>query len=77
MLHTLHSTNNSVLTDTIRASLVAQTGKESAYNMKDLGSSPGLQKSPGGEHGNPLYSFFLKNPHGQKNLVGYSLWGHK
>ena len=66
-----------MLTDTIRASLVAQTGKESAYNMKDLGSSPGLQKSPGGEHGNPLYYSFLKNPHGQKNLVGYSLWGHK
>ena len=29
-------------------------GKESAYNMGDLGSIPGLGKSPGGGHDNPL-----------------------
>ena len=28
--------------------------KESAYNMGDLGSIPGLGKSPGGGHDNPL-----------------------
>ena len=66
-----------MLTDAIWAYLVAQTGKESACNMEDLDSSPGLQSSPGGGLGNPLYYSFLKNPHGQKNLVGYSLWGHK
>ena len=66
-----------MITDTIWASLVAQTGKESACNMEDLDLSPRLQRSPGGGHGNPLYYSFLKNPHGQKNLVGYSLWGHK
>ena len=29
-------------------------GKESAYNVGDLGSIPGLGRSPGGKHGNPL-----------------------
>ena len=29
-------------------------GKESACNAGDPGSIPGLEKSPGGEHGNPL-----------------------
>ena len=29
-------------------------GKESAYNVEDLGSIPGLGRSPAGGHGNPL-----------------------
>ena len=29
-------------------------GKESACNVEDLGSIPGLGRSPGGQHGNPL-----------------------
>ena len=29
-------------------------GKESAWNAGDLGSIPGLGRSPGGGHGNPL-----------------------
>ena len=29
-------------------------GKESKYNVGDLGSIPGLERSPGGGHGNPL-----------------------
>ena len=29
-------------------------GKESACNAGDLGSIPGLERSPGGGHGNPL-----------------------
>ena len=29
-------------------------GKESAHNAGDLGSIPGLGRSPGGRHGNPL-----------------------
>ena len=29
-------------------------GKESACNVGDLGSIPGLGRSPGGGHGNPL-----------------------
>ena len=44
--------------------------------MRDLGSIPGLGRSPGGGHGNPLQYSCLENPHGQ-SLVGYSPWGHK
>ena len=38
---------------------------------------PGLGRSPGGGHGNPLQFSCLENPHGQRSLVGYSLGGHK
>ena len=37
-------------------------GKESACNVGDLGSIPGLGRSPGGGHGNPLQYSCLKNP---------------
>ena len=43
----------------------------------DLGSIPGLGRSPGGEHGNPLQYSCLENPHGQRSLVGYSPRCHK
>ena len=52
-------------------------GKDSACNVRDLGSTPGLGRSPGGAHGNPLQCSCLENPHGQRSLVGYSLWRHK
>ena len=47
-------------------------GKESTCNEGDLGSIPGLGRSPRGGHGNPLQSSCLENPHGQRSLVGYS-----
>ena len=37
----------------------------------------GLGRSPGGGHGNPLQYICLKNPQGQRRLVGYIPWGHK
>ena len=43
----------------------------SEADVSDEGSIPGLGRSPGGGHGNPL----LENPHGQRCLVGYSPWG--
>ena len=52
-------------------------GKESACNAGDLGSLPGLGRSPGGGHGNPLQDSCLESPHVQKSLVGYSPWGCK
>ena len=52
-------------------------GKESACNAGDLGSIPGLGRSPGGAHGNPLQYSCLENPHGQRSLVGYDPWGHR
>ena len=50
-------------------------GKESSCNVADLGSVPGLGRSPGGGHGNPLQYSRLENPQGQRSLVGYSPWG--
>ena len=52
-------------------------GKESACNAGDLGSIPGLGRHPGEEHVNPLQYSCLENPYGQRNLGGYSPWGHK
>ena len=37
-------------------------GKESACNEVDLGSIPGLGRSRGGGHGNPLQYSYLENP---------------
>ena len=51
--------------------------KESACNVGDLGSIPGLGRSPGGGHGNPLQYSCLENPHRQRSLVGYSPRGRK
>ena len=36
--------------------------KESTCNAGDLGSIPGLGRSPGGGHGNPLQYSYLENP---------------
>ena len=52
-------------------------GKESACNVRDLGSIPGLGRSLGGGHGNPPQYSCLENPHGQRSLVGYSPWCHR
>ena len=52
-------------------------GKESTCNAGDLGSIPGLGRSPGGGHGNPLQYSCLENPHGQRSLIGNSPWGPK
>ena len=37
-------------------------GKESACNAGDLGSIPGLGRSPGEGHGNPLQYLCMENP---------------
>ena len=52
-------------------------GKESACNVGDLGLIPGLGRSLGGGHGNPLQYFCLENPHGQRSLAGYRPRGCK
>ena len=38
-------------------------GKEYVCNVGDLGLIPGLGRSPGGGHGNPLQYSCLENPH--------------
>ena len=52
-------------------------GKESACNVGDLRSIPGLGRSPGGVHGNLLQCSCLENPYGQRSLTVYNPWGPK
>ena len=46
--------------------------RESTCSAGNLGSVPGLGRSPGGGHGNPFWYSCLENPHGKRNLSGYS-----
>ena len=58
-----------------RASQVALVEKNlpaNAGDIRDMGLIPGLGRSPGGGHGNPLQYSCFENPHGHKSLVGYS-----
>ena len=48
-----------------------------AEDAGDLGSIPGLVRSPGGGHGNPLQYSCLENSHGQRSLVGSSPCGRR
>ena len=48
-----------------------------AEDLRNPGLITGSGRSPGGGHGNPLQYSCLENPHGQRSLVGYSLWGRK
>ena len=52
-------------------------GKASACNMGDLGSIPGLGRSPGGGHSGSLQYSCLMKPHGERSLAGYSPCGHR
>ena len=51
--------------------------KQSSCSAGDLDLIPGLGRSTGGRHGNPLQYSCLENPHGQRSLTGYSPWGCK
>ena len=46
-------------------------------DVRDMGSIPGLGRSPEGGHGNSLQYSCLEDPHGQRSLVGYSPWGRR
>ena len=54
------------------ACLVAQTVKIHLQYRR-----PGLGRSPGGGHGDPLQYSCLENPHRQRSLAGYSPWSCK
>ena len=47
-----------------------------AEDSRDSGSIPKLGRSSGEGNGNPLQYSWEKS-HGQRNLVGYTPWGHK
>ena len=44
---------------------------------KRADSIPGLGRSPGGRHGNPLQYSCLENPHRHRRLAGFSPWSSK
>ena len=48
-----------------------------AGDIRDTSSVPGLGRSPGGRHGNPLQYSCLDNPHEQRSLEGSGPWGIK
>ena len=48
--------------------------KNPPANAGDMGLIPGLGRSPGEGNGNPLQLFLPGKSHGQRSLVGYSLW---
>ena len=51
--------------------------KNPPASAEDMGSIPDLGSLPGEGNGNPDQYSCLKNPQGQRSLVGYSPWGHK
>ena len=59
------------------ALLVSQMVKNLPAMRETWVQFPGLGRSPGGGHSNPLQYSCLENPHGQRNLAGYSPWGRK
>ena len=59
-----------------QAVLLVRNPSACAGNVRDTGSIPGSERSPGGGHGNPLQCSCLENPHGQRSLAGYSPQGH-
>ena len=61
-----------------RASLLAQSVKSLPAMQETWVQSLGWEDPQlRGGHGNPLQHSCLENPHGQRSLVGYSLWGCK
>ena len=50
-------------------------GKESTCNAGDLGSFPGLGRSPGEENGNPIQYSCLENPQEQRSVRGLQSMG--
>ena len=52
--------------------LVVKNPPANAGDIRDAGSVPGREDSPGGEQDNPLQYSCLEDPQGQRSLVGYS-----
>ena len=57
--------------------IVLKNPSGNAGNVREVGSIPGLGRSPGGGHGNPLQHFLPGESHGQRSLAGCSPRGHK
>ena len=48
-----------------------------AGDAGDVASTPGSGRAPGVGNGDPLQVFLLREFHGQRSLVGYSLRGRR
>ena len=46
----------------LQVALMVKNPPASAGDVRDTGSIPGLERSPGGGHGNPLQHSWLENP---------------
>ena len=64
-----------VLVRAFQVALVVKNLPANAGDLRDEGSIPGLGRSPGEGHGNPLQYSCLEYPHGQRSLADYSPWG--
>ena len=49
--------------------------KDPPAGARDVGSTPGLGRSPGEGNSNPLQYFLPGKSHRQRSLAGYSPWG--
>ena len=56
----------------LNSALQVKNPPPNAADARDVGSIPGLGRSPGGGHGNPLQYSCLENLHRQRSLAGYS-----
>ena len=63
MLHLIHQVS--------QVELVVKYPPASAGDARDMGSIPGLGRSPGEGSGNPLQYSCLENPMDKRSLVGY------
>ena len=59
-----------------QVALVVENLPASAGDRRNMGLIPGLGRSPGEGHGNPLL-FLPGESHGERSLTGFSPWGHK
>ena len=57
--------------------LVVKNLPANAGDIRDVDLIPGSGRSLGGGQSIPFQYSCLENPHGQRNLAGYSPWGHK
>ena len=57
--------------------MVAPVVKNLPANAGDIGPIPESKISPGERNGQPTPVFLPEKSHRQRNLVGYSPWGHK
>jgi len=62
---------------TFQVVLVVKNQPANARGIGDTGLISRSGRSPGGRNGNPLQYSCLENPHGQRSLMGCSLWYQK